>query len=252
MYQAVFISDLHLNPDEPQIEEKWIKFLTWVKGRTQSLYILGDFVHAWAGDDLATPWSEGIASQLAALAQDGIDCYFMPGNRDFLMGERFAARARWTVLRDPCVIHVALSPTSPEHPSILPIFLTHGDAYCSSDVQHQWFRRFTRSPVFMHGFLKLPRSWRASWVRWVRQFSQNKHQNRDMRLIDVNHEQLISELDRLGISTCVHGHTHQGKKIDMSDPLGTLKTRYVLSDWDAEVKILTLTDQGRLEYFCFT
>ena len=51
VYEAVFISDLHLHPQGYEIQDRFTRFMAWIEGKTQALYILGDFFHVWAGDD---------------------------------------------------------------------------------------------------------------------------------------------------------------------------------------------------------
>lgn len=55
-----------------------------------ALYILGDLFEAWIGDDDPEPLHAEIAAALKALQQAGVPCYFIHGNRDFLLGKRFA------------------------------------------------------------------------------------------------------------------------------------------------------------------
>ena len=43
MNEAVFISDLHLHPEQPVILDKFRTFVSWAAINTRSLYILGDF-----------------------------------------------------------------------------------------------------------------------------------------------------------------------------------------------------------------
>ena len=64
MNEAVFISDLHLHPQQPEITERFFKFLDWAKNNTQNLYILGDFFHVWVGDDLVTEFELDILRRL--------------------------------------------------------------------------------------------------------------------------------------------------------------------------------------------
>ncbi len=65
MNEAVFISDLHLNPSQPAISKRFDDFITWASRNTKALYILGDFFHLWAGDEDLNTWSRSIAKRLA-------------------------------------------------------------------------------------------------------------------------------------------------------------------------------------------
>src|SRR5688500_16031513 len=89
--------------------------------RAQRFYILGDMFDYWIGDDdLADPFHAEVATELATLAHSGCRVSFMPGNRDFLLGERFADAARLDILADPSVVELAGTPT----------LLLHGDTLC--------------------------------------------------------------------------------------------------------------------------
>ena len=46
----------------------------------------------WVGDDdLGDPFNAVIAGLLVSLTRSGVRLYFLHGNRDFLIGERFCA-----------------------------------------------------------------------------------------------------------------------------------------------------------------
>src|SRR3990167_11020606 len=102
MLETVFISDLHLHPQRHDLLNKFHSFIDSASGHnTTSIYILGDLFHAWAGDDCIEPWIRKIAEKFKFLANYGIKLYFMPGNRDFLLGRQFAAYSSLNLLPDP-------------------------------------------------------------------------------------------------------------------------------------------------------
>jgi UDP-2,3-diacylglucosamine hydrolase len=90
---TLFIADLHLQTEEPAITAGFLRFY---RGSPQAdaLYILGDLFEAWIGDDDPNPLHRQIASALKALAESGVPCYFLHGNRDFLVGSALPAKAR--------------------------------------------------------------------------------------------------------------------------------------------------------------
>jgi UDP-2,3-diacylglucosamine pyrophosphatase LpxH len=55
MSQTLFISDLHLNADEPATVARFEAFCRDVAPGADAVYILGDFFEYWAGDDDASP-----------------------------------------------------------------------------------------------------------------------------------------------------------------------------------------------------
>lgn len=229
MIDAVFISDLHLNPAEPEISQRFAEFINWAAANCRRLYILGDFFHVWAGDDTLDDWSMDIAARLGQLSAQGIALYFMPGNRDFLLGDHFARLAGWTVLPDPCLIDCGQQA----------ILLAHGDAFCTRDRAHQRFRRLTRSPWFSSLFLRLPQRLRLQLCQSVRQHSQR--QQKSQMIMDVEIATVCQVAEAHGVSTLIHGHTHRPGLYPETNSKGNLQ-RYVLSDWDDRPQILCYDD----------
>ena len=48
---ALFISDIHLTEDRPDVVRAFFDFLRWIPESTEALFILGDFFEYWVGDD---------------------------------------------------------------------------------------------------------------------------------------------------------------------------------------------------------
>jgi UDP-2,3-diacylglucosamine hydrolase len=237
MIETVIISDLHLHPHDADIQARFYSFLDWAKKNSvKKIYILGDFFHAWAGDDAIDDWSGAIASELNKLAQQGTQLYYMHGNRDFLLGQEFAKRAGWTILSEPTIIDLGNEK----------VLLVHGDRYCIKDNAHQWFRRLTRNRLFPWLFLKLPLSYRKGLVDKVRQISKESNK-KSMEQMDVVAEAVISHMQYFNVHTLIHGHTH--KPGLTSYPLNEVELkRYVLSDWD-DMPLLLCYDYSKGIYF---
>jgi UDP-2,3-diacylglucosamine hydrolase len=226
MNEAVFISDLHLHPDQVDILDKFRKFVSWAAQNTRSLYILGDFLHVWPGDDALDAWTEEIVRLVAGLSEQGIPVFFMAGNRDFLIGSTFLHKAKMQRLADPSLIHLGAQP----------VLLSHGDAYCTQDTSHQWFRRLTRNAWFRYLFLRLPYSIRQSLVGQVRHYSQHNTRKLPVTLQTVP-EAMQQDLRRFAANILIHGHTHQpGLRIHQKG--SSSWEEYTLSDWDEIPSIL--------------
>lgn len=228
MNEAVFISDLHLHPKQPEITLRFKDFLAWAEHATKAIYILGDFFHVWLGDDEIDDFAKEIAQALKRLQQRGIQLYWMPGNRDFLMGQRFLTLAGLTALKDPSLI-------------ILPglrIMLSHGDAYCVHDYAHQLLRFITRNAIFKSLFCLLPFRWRKSLGMGLRQFSQNqKKRPTNHKKYSIGQHKLFKHMLEFGITQVIYGHIHR-PQIITSDWKARRMYQYILSDWDANPKIL--------------
>lgn len=230
MIEAVFISDLHLHPENKDIEARFIQFIEWAKRSVKNIYILGDFFHVWAGDDAIDEWSTKIAQQLSSLKKQGINLFYMHGNRDFLLGKTFAKLAEWTILNEPTIIHL--------NGKI--VLLAHGDRYCTKDITHQRFRLLTRNYIFSALFLKLPLKFRNILVNKVRYQSQI-NQKKTKEEMDVVLESVTKHMLEHKATELIHGHTHKpGSTTYRNYPYEL--TRYVLSDWDDKPNLLCYDD----------
>ena len=84
-----FISDLHLQPSEPQTVEAWRDYLA--RSVADAIFMLGDLFEVWVGDDaLDEPHSfEAACAALLHEAAQKRPLFFLVGNRDFLAGDEF-------------------------------------------------------------------------------------------------------------------------------------------------------------------
>ena len=223
---AVFISDLHLSPYQPEITRRFESFIAWACQNAKAVYILGDFFHVWSGDDLMDPWSECIAKILASLAEHQATLYWLPGNRDFLVGQHFLRQAKAQLLADGALIQL----------NNRKVMLTHGDQYCTADKSHQWLRIFTRNAIFIHIFQWLPKAIRNRLVSRVRNYSAS-HKPRPQEIFLIDNNAVKADIMTHKADILIHGHIHKVQQVDY-DILGRHATRYVLSDWDDMPSIL--------------
>lgn len=229
MNEAVFISDLHLHPNQPKITTRFKNFLQWAEHSTKAIYILGDFFHLWLGDDCIDAFAEEIAASLYQLKLKGIELYWMPGNRDFLIGQTFLDRAGLQRLVDPSLI---LLPG-------LRVMLTHGDAYCIYDYAHQALRLLTRNPVFFYLFQLLPQAWRLRSGQTLRNYSQNKkqHDYQMAKKFQIGQKKLFLQMLKFDVFHVVYGHIHRPEQKITQWKARTFH-EYVLSDWDAKPQLI--------------
>ena len=86
---VLFISDLHLEAERPDITRAFLHFLDTRATQAEALYILGDFFEVWIGDDAMDAFQKRIADALRQLTASGVPVFIMHGTRDFLLGARF-------------------------------------------------------------------------------------------------------------------------------------------------------------------
>ena len=162
--------------------------------------------------------------------------FFMPGNRDFLLGERFAKLADMVQLSEPTVIVLGDER----------VLLVHGDRYCTRDTGHQWLRKLTRNRWFPALFLKLSLSLRARLVNTVRNHSQS-NRSKPSAWMDVVAVDLLRHMIQSNVNIVIHGHTHQPGLTTHEQDRNILK-QYVLSDWD-DNPLLLCYDKSEGLYF---
>lgn len=222
-----FISDLHLDVARPGATRLLLDFLQQVRGRAEALYILGDLFEYWVGDDaLGTPAAVAFQPVVEALRQvsdSGVKLHFQHGNRDFLVGDAFAAATGCTLLPEHYLIELYGTPT----------LLLHGDTLCTDDVEYQQVRKLFRDPQWQRQFLALPLAERIRQAEAMRAQSRMSMQGKAETILDVNQEAVAATLRAAGVSRLIHGHTHRPAVHDFVLD-GQPAQRVVLGDWHEE------------------
>lgn len=216
-----FVADLHLTGDRPQSVDTFIRFLSATAPSGSALYILGDLFEYWVGDDdRADHSNEVVLAAIAQLANAGIPVFFMPGNRDFVLGERAAKRAAITLLPDPSVVTLFGRPT----------LIAHGDAYCTADFAYQTYRRRIRSRWTRSFYDLLPFGLRRTIVQSIRRRSEQGKKAKSAVIMDVERSAIETALRAAHCDVMIHGHTHRPARHEhMVD--GRACVRWVLADW---------------------
>jgi len=221
---ALFISDLHLTAQTTATTERFLAFLAGPARAAQSLTILGDLFDAWAGDDdLADPFNARLVAALRELSDRGVKLGFMPGNRDFLVDEAFAAAAGLTLLPDPVVRDIGGVTT----------LLSHGDLLCTDDLDYQRFRAQVRAPAWRAAFLARPLAERKREIAALRAMSETQKQVKPAALMDVNDAAVVAAMTQHDAQAMIHGHTHRQGRHEHR-VAGDLCPRWVLGDWHAD------------------
>lgn len=229
---TLFISDLHLSPDNQDLIKLTIEFLQQETKDIQTLYILGDLFNTWLGDDIIPAEFEPLINQLQQLKQNGITIYLMVGNRDFMLGKRFAELAGCKLITDPVVIDLYGTQT----------LLMHGDSLCIDDVSYQRYRRWTRSKFLQWCFLHLTVNYRQGISDKIKQKSREQKQFKSAMIMDVNQQEVIASMTKFNVRRLIHGHTHRPAFHQLTIN-GENAQRIVLGDWENTVSYLKCDDQ---------
>ncbi|MFZ2852481.1 MAG: UDP-2,3-diacylglucosamine diphosphatase [Rhodocyclaceae bacterium] len=223
----LFISDLHLAPQTPGVTRIFLDFLGGRARAAEQLFILGDLFEAWPGDDCiddpADDFTAGIVDALHALSAAGVAISLLHGNRDFLLGDAFAAHSGARLIADPYVLSL---PT-------WQFVLSHGDALCIDDADYQAFRAQVRDPAWRAAFLAKPLAERKAIASALRRQSETSKQDKAQSLMDLNAGATEDFIRANGYATFIHGHTHHPATHDHIVD-GIHVERWVLADWHEE------------------
>ncbi len=219
--ETLLVSDLHLSPEHPALTALFLHWLRARAGAAAALYILGDLFDAWIGDDDDT--YREVEAALAALTAGGTRCLLMRGNRDFLLGRRFAQRTGCTLLADPTRTMLAGEP----------VLLMHGDLLCTDDIPYRRFRRRVRNPVVQWLFLRQPLEKRRRIAADYRRRSAAAMAEKTAAIMDVNTAAVARRMRRHQSQRLIHGHTHRPADHRLLLD-GVPAWRHVLADWSTD------------------
>jgi UDP-2,3-diacylglucosamine hydrolase len=231
---TLFIADLHLDPSRPAITELFESYLASDEVRhADALYILGDLVEAWIGDDDDAELPQRIAAAIRAVRDASVPVYFMAGNRDFLLGETYAQRAGLTLLDDGTVHDLYGHPT----------LLMHGDLLCTDDVAYQAVRQQVRTPQWKAQIMSMSLEARRAFAAKARADSRAHTGSTQESIMDVNTDAVQQALRHAGVNRMIHGHTHR-PAIHALQLDGHPAERIVLGDWYEHGSVLKVTPAG--------
>lgn len=222
--KSVIISDLHLSPSRPHLTQAFNRFITSLPKSVEQLYILGDLFEFWVGDDDDSDFARDVVTTLSEINQLGVKTYFQRGNRDYLVGKKFAAQTQCKILPDFIVQDIC------GHRALL----THGDLLCTDDIDYQRFRKKFQNPLAKWLSTCIPLSYRRKLVASIRSKTKKQTSNKPEDIMDVNPETVLEKLAKYQTKILIHGHTHRPAVHQLSEKNPSLK-RFTLGDWGALV-----------------
>lgn len=211
-----FISDLHLEQNKPHLTKAFENFIDSKVNLHDELFILGDFFEQWIGDDNEDDFIKSVKNILKDKTAKGLTVYFMHGNRDFLIGDKFCKEVGAILLDDPYIINL-------EEKKIM---LMHGDSLCTDDEDYQNFRNLVRSKEWQEDFLSKDLIERKEVAKNLREISSLENQTKNENIMDVNQSEVIKIIENHSVDVLIHGHTHRPF---VHDENGV--PRMVLGDW---------------------
>lgn len=244
MKPVLLISDLHLEDARPDITRTLLHFLEQHGGNCEALYILGDLFEVWIGDDEVTPLSTEIAEALSDFNAAGSEICIMHGNRDFLIGNHFAAQCESRLVQEPYLLQSGDKQ----------FLLLHGDILCTDDQGYMEFRKTVRNPDWQQEFLGQSLDARRAFARQAREQSQAATASKAMEIMDVNQDAVLELIEEQQQTFLIHGHTHRPglHQLELNAPLNGQEqaNRMVLGDWDKKAWFIEISEgEASLQHF---
>ena len=224
----LFIADLHLSPNHPRLVRGFLDLLDAYQSKHTQLYILGDWFNAWIGDDYTAAWLDEVVARLKQFSQAGNQIYFIVGNRDFALGQKFLDQFSGQLLPDVYTLHIGSQQ----------VRLEHGDALCTDDVSYQKFRKIIRNPIILGILKKTPLAFRQKLAQGFRKKSQQANQVKSYDVMDVNADAVSQALQHADV--LIHGHTHRP---NIHNEHG--KPRIVLGDWRTDAAQILVVEPNQ-------
>lgn len=228
--ETIFISDLHLDKTRPNVINYFIKFIENQSVTMDNLYILGDFVESWVGDD--DP-ADGIsdAFELLKSISKTTKIYFMHGNRDFMISSKICDKYGMELIEDPTIVNLYNKR----------ILLMHGDTLCVDDIKYQEFRQLVRNKSWQLQMMEKPLEERLMIADALRNKSMDETTHKNEFIMDVNEEEVKKCFRDSGAEIIIHGHTHRPMIHEVK--IGNRKyKRVVLGDWGSKSHVIILNE----------
>lgn len=225
------ISDLHLSSERSELLQMFSSFVSSLKNGDH-LYILGDLFNFFVGLDPEDKAQSLVREVLKTAADRDIRCFFIRGNRDFIMNTSEAAYLNMELLDD-----IVLR----EYNGVR-LILTHGDLFCTNDREYMRYRRIVGNPFIQMLFRCLPLSARRRIAGKLRDKSiNNDRENKGGRAVfgiaDESVEEYAVSLvgrnirDKQSAPIVICGHIHEFSEVRSE---GIIRCRYVLGAWGAK------------------
>ena len=227
MQKTYFIADLHLSENRPHLLALFRQFMQGQAPEAEKLYILGELFDFWIGDDEQSDLISEVQQLIKHLTEQGVPCYFQHGNRDFLIGKKFANACGLTLLPTYQVIDLYGTPT----------LLCHGDTLCVDDVKYQHYRKKVHQKWRQWLFLHLPLKVRLNIAEKIRAKSRQDKQLKSTEIMDVNANFVQQMFAQFHVTQMIHGHTHRQKHHEIPPHFH----RIVLGDWGETSSLLEVT-----------
>jgi len=238
------ISDLHLAHDRPDLFRLFERYMKEIAPMSDQLFVLGDLFEVWLGDDCLeatgpnTQMYHDVVDLFKNYSDSAKPLFFLHGNRDFLLGKKFAQLTGGKLLDEPFLKQFY----------DLRVALMHGDTLCTDDIAYQEFRTMVRDEHWQQEFLALPMEKRIEIAASMKQQSKQAKHSKTTEIMDVNQNAVTDFFKANAVDCLIHGHTHRQATHDYEID-GKKTSRIVLSDWGDQGFYLSITNDLIMENY---
>ncbi len=224
--RTIFLADAHLASPDDFNYRMLLRFLNDLRGRTETLYIMGDLFDFWVGFS-SQPFRQydPLLDTLLKLRRSGCRLVYFEGNHDFHLGSVFHQDLAAEVHTGPAIRVVQGKR----------LFLCHGDQINRADHGYRLLRLVLRNCLTAAAVRHVPPALALRIRERLQHASRSSYGAKSMRW---DYGRIIRDFARtvqgMGCSGLVTGHFHLGFCEDL--PGGSF-TILSLGEW-----------QGRLQY----
>ena len=234
-----FISDLHLVDKNTHLQDLFFHYMQNIAPQSDQLFVLGDLFEVWLGDDARNEMSQKVILAFRKYSDNGGKLFIGHGNRDFLLGEKFAQETGGEIIAEPYNFKLANKP----------ICLLHGDSLCTDDVPYQQLRSMVRNPQWQQEFLSKSVPERIQFAAEVQAKSKDDKEMKSSEIMDVNQQAVMDCFNENNCELLIHGHTHRPDTHHYTLENGKSVERIVLSDWGDKGQYLVISEQGTESHY---
>jgi UDP-2,3-diacylglucosamine hydrolase len=145
MGRLVFVGDVHLDRDDPDLEG-FLSFLDGLGRTARRIVFLGDLFNVWLGRrELEQPHHAAVLDKLRQLRSRGVKIAYVEGNRDFHIGTAYGGDA----------LDLATRGALEEEQGGTRLLATHGDLVNVRDLRYRVWRAVSHSAPVWWAFNRL-------------------------------------------------------------------------------------------------
>ncbi len=237
MQNIYFISDVHIDAENKNVTNKFLKFINDKNTDMKELYILGDLFEFWIDDKYDIKKNSKVISALQSISKKGVKVFFIHGNRDFMIGNTFSKKTNIKILPENHILRI----------NNREILLTHGDLLCTDDIDYQKFRKVIRNKLVIKTFNLFNNSLKKRIANYLRRKSKQITSQKSENIMDVNEKTVLSFYKKYNTDIIIQGHTHR-KNIHTIKTKNKNYMRYVLGDWHNSPSYIILKN-NKMELF---